>query len=108
MSDRTKVDTAALASRAQEINTIQREVTSVMEEIKVKITSLRSTWESTEAENYQAKFGRAQDSVAAVLNMITVRANSIVRAADAYNVSFREVAVNIDEIPSTSGVQPLS
>jgi uncharacterized protein YukE len=107
MSDRTQVDIPALVGKAEEIHAIQKEMTAVMEEIKVKVTSLNSTWESPEAQQYQARFSNAQRDVEAVLRMVTIRANNIIRAAEAYNVSFQEVAVNIDELPGSSSVQAL-
>jgi uncharacterized protein YukE len=107
MSERTKVDIVALAVRAEDVHAIQKEITSIMAEIMAKVTSLNNTWESPEAQTYQSRFSKTQRDIEAVLRMITIRANNIIRAAEAYNVAFREVSVNIDELPGSSSVPPL-
>ena len=107
MSEHIKVDTAALEAKAGEINGIQVELTSLMNELTTKVTSLNNSWESPEASSYQAKFNKAQNDIEAVLKLMNIRARNIVRAAEAYNEGFREVAINIDEIPNAPGVPVL-
>ncbi len=98
-----RVQPDVLRAKAEELSAERTNVTNLMEQAKVEISSLSTSWKSEASEQFQNKFKQVYDDIDNLIAIMSEHINDITEIATIYSSAEKSAQSAGDSLP-TDGV----